>query len=93
MNGVLRKIVEERERQWNEQTSGKVLSADLVVPEEQLFTESLDRLRDLDLRMLDEMKEVWALRAQGAAYELSWHNQRRFSSGRESLEPLMPPST
>jgi hypothetical protein len=96
MNGILRKVAEARQRQWDERTSGQVLSVDLVVPEESLFICSLDELNQLNMAMLDQFtNQGWALRKEGAAYELAFHAQRRliqelmvFHQSHRDFQPL-----
>lgn len=91
MNGVLRKIAEYRQADWDRHTVGQVLTVDLVVPPEQLFTESLDGLKQLDLAMLEVISnQGWALKAQGAAYELSFNEQRRLLTELIAFEQSHP---
>jgi hypothetical protein len=65
----------EAHRQYlDEKMRDKKLNLDPVVPTEQLFMKSLEELRQLNLAMLDQLNTNdggWALRAQGAAYELA----------------------
>src|SRR5690242_3498306 len=70
-------IESELQRQEEEKMKPKPLSADLVVPVEQLFTMDLATLKALDQQMFEQAQhEMDALKSQGPYYTIMFDEQR-----------------